>query len=90
MNRLDGYLKWVGARVMPRNTNCEPPMDLELWQSSRYVPVRCHETGKMPMHRDIILVYCDGDIITHFHWHRGASRANRSKQVVIQANNMQT
>ena len=22
----------VGARAMPRNTNCEPPMDLEPWQ----------------------------------------------------------
>jgi predicted amidohydrolase len=75
---------------MPQNTNCEPPTDLEPWQSSRYVPVRCHETRKMPMHRDIIPVYCDGDIITHFHWHRGASSANGSKQVVIQANNMQT
>jgi hypothetical protein len=37
----------------------------------------------MSIHRDIIPVYCDDDIITHFHWHRGASRANGSKQVVI-------
>jgi hypothetical protein len=75
---------------MPRNINCEPLTDLEPWQSSRYVIARCHETRKMPVHRDIILVYCDGDIITHFQWHRGASRANGSKQVVIQANIMQT
>jgi hypothetical protein len=75
---------------MPRNINCELLTDLEPWQSSRYVIVRCHETRKMPVHRDIIPVYCDDDIITHFKWHRGASRANGSKQVVIQANIMQT
>jgi hypothetical protein len=31
---------------MPRNTNCEPLTDIEPWQSSRYVLVRCHEIKK--------------------------------------------
>jgi hypothetical protein len=54
----------VGARAMPRNTNYEPSMDLEPWQSSRYVLMCYHEIRKMLVHHDIIPVYCDGNIIT--------------------------